>query len=326
MSNSGAPVSPRRPTSASSLRYGWGRRPCEWQLSFLCGNLKSGRGWPHFTRARQLLVFAHSLPSQHSPRTTMSLKRQPTQGNGFIYILSNPSMPNVYKVGLTTGSISQRIQELNTTGVPKPFQTERLFEIPESKLLAVERLAHRKLKNKDLHHGKEFFEGALHDCVIAVQDAIYEITRSEAADLVGEAKKRAQSEQRRIEQAQARLEVERKRQLELEERVKDTNRLIDLRRERYVSELAQQTEPSNWSFVDKFIWIPIGSIFLGAIVLAFTLSGGLLTWIGVPLFAWWLFNKDRNDTLERRKRIAADKFPYVTSSTINSIDIERILK
>lgn len=60
-------------------------------------------------------------------------------------------MPEVYKVGLTTGSVKQRIQELNTTGVPRPFKAEKIFEIPQSTLRDVEQLAHRKLKNKDLH-------------------------------------------------------------------------------------------------------------------------------------------------------------------------------
>ena len=66
---------------------------------------------------------------------------------GFIYILSNPST-NVYKVGMTTNSVRQRIQELGTTGVPRPFEAEKVFEIPEAKLRAVETLAHKKLKKR----------------------------------------------------------------------------------------------------------------------------------------------------------------------------------
>ena len=121
----------------------------------------------------------------------MPFKQQPSLGHGFIYILSNPSMPEVYKVGLTTGSVKQRIQELNTTGVPRPFKAEKLFEIPESTLRTIEQLAHKKLKKKDLHHGKEFFEGSLQDCVNAVEDAIYEITKSDSIELIGQAKMRA---------------------------------------------------------------------------------------------------------------------------------------
>ena len=87
--------------------------------------------------------------------------KNPSSGKGFIYILSNPSMTNLYKVGLTTNSVRQRIQELNSTGVPRSFRLEKKYEIGEDKLLSVERLTHKKLTAKGLHHGKEFFHGRL---------------------------------------------------------------------------------------------------------------------------------------------------------------------
>lgn len=92
--------------------------------------------------------------------------KNPAAGNGFIYILSNPSMPGIYKVGLTTNSVRQRIQELNSTGVPKSFKLVKKYEVREGKLLSVERLAHRKLRTKELHHGKEFFEGEQSRCKV----------------------------------------------------------------------------------------------------------------------------------------------------------------
>ena len=51
----------------------------------------------------------------------MSFEKQPEPNQGFIYILSNVSMPGVYKVGLTTNSVRQRAQELASTGVPTEF-------------------------------------------------------------------------------------------------------------------------------------------------------------------------------------------------------------
>ena len=41
--------------------------------------------------------------------THLNLKIKPKIGNGYIYILSNPSMPNVFKVGFTTNSINHRV-------------------------------------------------------------------------------------------------------------------------------------------------------------------------------------------------------------------------
>jgi len=41
---------------------------------------------------------------------------------GFIYVLSNPSMPGLFKIGYTEREIEDRIKELNSeTGVPEPF-------------------------------------------------------------------------------------------------------------------------------------------------------------------------------------------------------------
>ena len=36
-------------------------------------------------------------------------------------------MPNIFKVGLTTNSVKQRIQELNSTGVPTTFELVKNF-------------------------------------------------------------------------------------------------------------------------------------------------------------------------------------------------------
>lgn len=41
---------------------------------------------------------------------------------GLVYLLTNPAMPGIVKIGLTTrGDMGQRLQELFTTGVPVPF-------------------------------------------------------------------------------------------------------------------------------------------------------------------------------------------------------------
>lgn len=249
----------------------------------------------------------------------MSIKRQPDPGNGFIYILSNPSMPNVYKVGLTTNSVKQRIQELSTTGVPRPFEAEKVFEVPESKLRTIEQLAHRMLKNKDLHHGKEFFEGSLDDCITAVQDAIYKITKSNSVDLVGEAKQREADALKRREQEKQQKELERIRLQKLEERVEQANRLIDQKRETFIT-LAIEEEKQNASALIKYFLLPAGIGLLLAIGLAVIYEGGPVAWIGVPLLAYWLIQKDKKDERERHLAAAIAKHPYFTTETITQGD------
>ena len=241
----------------------------------------------------------------------MPFKQQPSLGHGFIYILSNPSMPEVYKVGLTTGSVKQRIQELNTTGVPRPFKAEKLFEIPESTLRTIEQLAHKKLKKKDLHHGKEFFEGSLQDCVNAVEDAIYEITKSDSIELIGQAKMRAADEKKKREENLRLREVENQKKLDQEKRLTEMNREIDKQRNNYLSQIIKD-ENENEPFLDKFVWAPIGFLFLGGLGLTIMFSAGPLGWIGIPILGWWLITKDKNEKKERNLKIAESKFPYVT--------------
>ena len=66
---------------------------------------------------------------------------------GIIYILSHKNMPGLVKIGMTRGSIKNRVQQLSSaTGVPGKFTIEAWFvsnkpEIEEGKI-------HRKLKRK----------------------------------------------------------------------------------------------------------------------------------------------------------------------------------
>jgi hypothetical protein len=136
----------------------------------------------------------------------MSFEKQPAPNHGFIYILSNASMPGVYKVGLTTNSVRQRAQELASTGVPTEFRAEKIFEIEDHHLRTIEQRCHITLKNKNYHHGKEFFKAPLSLVVEIVEDTIHEITRQKKPDLIGLAAQRATERER--EQTIARLQIE----------------------------------------------------------------------------------------------------------------------
>lgn len=43
---------------------------------------------------------------------------------GFVYVLSNAGMPGLLKIGSSTKVPTARAAELNTTGVPSPFEVE----------------------------------------------------------------------------------------------------------------------------------------------------------------------------------------------------------
>lgn len=50
---------------------------------------------------------------------------------GYVYVLSNPAMPGLVKVGRTTRRVSARAEELYQTGVPSPFVVEDYVYSPD---------------------------------------------------------------------------------------------------------------------------------------------------------------------------------------------------
>lgn len=92
---------------------------------------------------------------------------------GYVYVLANPSMPGVVKVGMTTRDPQQRARELSGTGVPTPFKVEVAYwtSAPDR----AERVAHQLLADERLSQGREFFRCSAADADIAVQRAIRQI-------------------------------------------------------------------------------------------------------------------------------------------------------
>lgn len=74
---------------------------------------------------------------------------------GYVYVLSNPSMPNLYKIGMTARSVEERIKELNTTGVPTPYRIEIKIKTNNAKQL--EKVLHRDFNDFRINNKREFF-------------------------------------------------------------------------------------------------------------------------------------------------------------------------
>lgn len=74
---------------------------------------------------------------------------------GFVYVLSNPSMPGLVKIGFTVKVPTERAIELSTTGVPMPYEVEFycLVEDPA----ALEARVHEALSPKRQSSDREFF-------------------------------------------------------------------------------------------------------------------------------------------------------------------------
>lgn len=97
-----------------------------------------------------------------------------TEGN--VYILTNPAMPGLVKIGKTSRTVEERLRELNSTGVPMPF------EIAYSR-----KVEHMDSAARDMHEhfdlcrvsdGGEFFRLAIPSAVTRLET--YEEALSEA--------------------------------------------------------------------------------------------------------------------------------------------------
>lgn len=79
---------------------------------------------------------------------------------GFVYLLTNDYMPNVYKVGCTERSPHTRAEELSkATGVPAPFQVLCYIEVEDFQ--RIERELHKWLEEWRISPDREFFHGGL---------------------------------------------------------------------------------------------------------------------------------------------------------------------
>jgi hypothetical protein len=77
---------------------------------------------------------------------------------GYLYCMSNPSMPGLLKIGYTERTIEDRLQEANIGGTWCPPTS---YEVELSKFVKdvqkKERILHKLLQEKRVHPGREFF-------------------------------------------------------------------------------------------------------------------------------------------------------------------------
>lgn len=75
---------------------------------------------------------------------------------GIVYVLTNPAMPGIVKIGKTTrNDVSTRLAELYTTGVPVPFDCAYAARVKDE--TAVERAFHQAFGPYRLNTKREFF-------------------------------------------------------------------------------------------------------------------------------------------------------------------------
>ncbi|KVA10748.1 hypothetical protein WI41_11325 [Burkholderia latens] len=102
---------------------------------------------------------------------------------GYVYVLVNPSMPGLIKIGRTLRDARTRARELSSTGVPTPFQVA--FELFAEQHEALEAKVHLALTDFRVDAAREFFRYPL-DKAIALLLDLAEPSQSPAAQYVAE--------------------------------------------------------------------------------------------------------------------------------------------
>jgi len=96
---------------------------------------------------------------------------------GRVYVLSNPAMPGLLKIGYTMNTVEGRVKELSlATGVPTEFRIEYQVECRDP--AGLEAYAHTFFQSKRYNGNREFFS-------ISINDVI-DILRHNAIELLAE--------------------------------------------------------------------------------------------------------------------------------------------
>jgi hypothetical protein len=87
---------------------------------------------------------------------------------GIIYVLTNPFMPGLVKIGCTTGPVEERIKALSSvTGVPVAFQCH--FAAQVEQMAIKEKTLHQLFSDRRVNPNREFFQVAPEKVVLAIR-------------------------------------------------------------------------------------------------------------------------------------------------------------
>lgn len=78
---------------------------------------------------------------------------------GIVYLLTNPCMPGLVKIGMTTQEdIDKRMKELYTTGVPVPFECQFACKVNSKDCAKIEKALHTAFDPQRVNKNREFFK------------------------------------------------------------------------------------------------------------------------------------------------------------------------
>ena len=85
-----------------------------------------------------------------------------------VYILTNESMPDIIKIGITD-NLFRRLKELDNTSTPLPFECFYALEVEDAQ--SIEKLLHEAFDDKRVRQNREFFNCPLEQAKSALKIA-----------------------------------------------------------------------------------------------------------------------------------------------------------
>lgn len=86
-----------------------------------------------------------------------------------VYVMSNPCMPGILKIGKTKDESEIRAKQLSSsTGIPLPFKVEYIFECYNS--YGLEQEIHERLKSHRVTGNREFFTASLNESIKVIEE------------------------------------------------------------------------------------------------------------------------------------------------------------
>lgn len=81
------------------------------------------------------------------------------QNDGIVYVLTNPAMPGLVKIGMTSrNNIDERMKELYGTGTPVPFECKYACKVKSSDCEKIEKALHTAFAPDRINANREFFK------------------------------------------------------------------------------------------------------------------------------------------------------------------------
>ena len=211
---------------------------------------------------------------------------------GFIYIMSNPSFPDRIKIGKSKKDpTTDRVSELNQTGVPEPFKVEYYAFVEDEDYL--EQRVHSYFNTKRPNKNREFFSvgcAEAIDTIRSLSDPYSKIKYEEVFYVDPEEleKLRQQREYQKELEEQARFAEAEEQRIKAEQEIK-----LEADRQRIEAEVAarraEESDANRKLLSSILIFTAIGALVTGALgIIPFAAAAWAIAGIIVVLniFFW----------------------------------------